>query len=196
MKPFFALLLLAVCLSCGGEKSIADTDGIETPTADTPDPNDGNTAIYDVDADDPYLISNGYFLGLTPGGSLAEFSDGLRKGVLQTGDGDFDVFYIDSAEGDELGYVTADPRDEQTIGYIFVTSPDVVTEKGVRVGISFAELKQRIGAVEVHGSEIEGYTYAQANGMAYRLDSGNWSYEVDVSTIAPETKVIEIVIEE
>lgn len=195
MKPIFAFVLLLICLSCGTDKSIADTTGLETPAADTPDPNDGNTAIYDVDADDPYLISNGYFLGLTPGGSLAEFSDGLRSGVLQTGEGDFDVFYIDSAEGDELGYVIADPRDEQTIGAIYITSKDVVTEKGVRVGISFAELQQRVGKVEVHGSEIEGYTYAYTDGMAYRLDSGNWSYEVDMSTIAPETEIIEIVID-
>ncbi|WP_020568989.1 hypothetical protein [Neolewinella persica] len=195
MKSIFAFLFLVVLMSCGNNKTIADTEGIETPAADTPDPNDGNTAIYDVDDDDPYLISNGYFLGLTPGGSLAEFVDGLRSGVLQTGDGDFDVHYIDSAEGDELGYVMADPRDGGTIGNIYITSPKVVTEEGIRVGISYSELVEKLGALEVHGSEIEGQTYAISDGISYRLDAGNWSYEIDPSTIEPDTKIIEIVVE-
>lgn len=197
MKSIFAFFLLFALFSCGSDKTIADTKGIETPAADTPDPNDGNTAIYDVDDDDPYLISNSHFLGLTPGGSLAEFVDGLRSGVLQTGEGDFDVHYIDSAEGDELGYVMADPRDENTIGNIYVTSPKVVTEKGIRVGMSYAELQEKMGRLEVHGSEIEGYThaYADADGLAFRLDSGNWSYEVDPTAIKPETEILEIVIE-
>ncbi|MFK8163373.1 MAG: hypothetical protein AB8H12_13000 [Lewinella sp.] len=197
MKSLFAFLLLIILMSCGNDQPATDTASIDVPTADAPAPppaidEDATTAVGN---DDPYLISNGYFLGLKPGGSLAEFVDGLRSDVLQTGEGDFDVHYIDSAEGDELGYVMADPRDEGTIGNIYITSPKVVTEKGVRVGMSYSALTEKMGQLEVHGSEIEGYTFANTEGMAFRLDAGNWSYEVDPSTIKPETKIIEIVIE-
>jgi hypothetical protein len=209
MKSIFAFLLLVVLMSCSNDKTSADTVDLEEPAADAPTadipantspedipaPNDGMTAASEVYDDDPYLVSNGYFLGLTPGGSMAEFVDGLRSGVLQTGEGDFDVHYIDSAEGDELGYVMADPRDEGTIGNIFITSTKVVTEEGIRVGMSFTELQEKMGELEVHGSEIEGQTYANSDGLSFRLDAGNWSYEIDPSTIKPETKILEIVVE-
>jgi hypothetical protein len=200
MKSIFALLLLVILMSCTNDKTSPEASDIDLPEADitagdAPAGNEEDVAIDKVDDDDPYLISNGNFLGLSPGGSMAEFVDGLRSGVLQTGEGDFDVHYIDSAEGDELGYVMADPRDEGTIGSIYITSAKVVTEKGVRVGTSFAELQQRMGKLAVNGSEIEGYTYATVGGLAFRLDAGNWSYEVDQSTIKPDTKVIEIVVE-
>jgi hypothetical protein len=203
MKAFFACLLLLVALSCGNEEVVADTGSIEMPAAATSSPPpaapavhvEEETAVSDTSDDEPYLVSNGYFLGLIPGGSLAEFIDGLRSDVLRTGEGDFDVHYIDSAEGDELGYVMADPRDEGTIGNIFITSTKVVTEKGVRVGMSYSELVEKMGELEVHGSEIEGQTYANSEGLAFRLDTGNWSYEIDPSTIKPDTKIIEIVVE-
>ena len=204
MKSIFAFLFLALLMSCGNDKTIVDTVDVEMPAADTlaedapeidtPAPNDGITANSEAYNDAPYLVSNGNFLGLTPGGSMVEFVDGLRSGVLQTGEGDFDVHYIDSAEGDELGYVMADPRDENTIGNIYITSTKVVTEKGIRVGMSFSELQEKMGELEVHGSEIEGRTYANSGGLSFRLDAENWSYEIDPSTIKPETEIIEIVV--
>jgi hypothetical protein len=206
MKSILAFLFLVVLMSCGNDKASTDTVEVEAPTADisTTAPPAADTPAADAPADsgemtpasdEPYLVSNGYFLGLTPGGSMIEFIDGLRSGVLQTGEGDFDVHYIDSAEGDELGYVMADPRDEGTIGNIFITSPKVVTEEGIRVGMSFSDLQEKIMALEVHGSEIEGRTYASGDGLSFRLDAGNWNYEVDPSAIKPETKILEIVVE-
>ena len=56
----------------------------------------------EIEEGSPYVVSNGFFLGMKPGGSIAEFKDGLRADVLQTGEGDFDVFYIDGAEGNEV----------------------------------------------------------------------------------------------
>lgn len=210
MKSILAFLFLLVLMSCGNDNASTDTVEVEAPTApitttapqaedtpaaDAPAESGGMTSASEEGNDEPYLVSNGYFLGLTPGGAMIEFIDGLRSGVLQTGEGDFDVHYIDSAEGDELGYVMADPRDENTIGNIFITSPKVVTEEGVRVGMSFSELQKKIMELEVHGSEIEGRTYANADGLSFRLDVGNWSYEINPSTIKPETKIIEIVVE-
>ncbi len=194
MKPIFSCFLCLFLFACGGGKADLET------TQDTPDAEPAPQTMTDEEIvataeENPYLISNGTFLGMAPGDDLTAFADGLRAGVLQTGEGDFDVFYLDGAEGNELGYLMPDPRDEATIGNIYVTSPDVVTEQGVRVGMSLAELEQRLGELEVHGSEIEGYTYAEKDGLAYRLDANIYTYEVDRAALKPETQVLEIVVD-
>lgn len=195
MKIFAFFLCLLVFAACGSEpKSITDTTGIETPAADTPDPNDGNTAIYDVDADDPYLLSNGYFLGMTPGESLVDFQDGLRAGQIRTGEGEFDVLFIDGAEGDELGYVYSMEGDEPTIDQITVTSPVVVTEKGVRVGLSFDELQQRLGPLEVYASEIESRVYASKDGITYRLNTNGTPGQTTAKDIDGNVEVMQIIL--
>ncbi|MEM9929004.1 MAG: hypothetical protein AAF840_04260 [Bacteroidota bacterium] len=192
MKPLFVVLCLFL-YACGGEAPPSPPDlaaeapktppsEVETPTAEA------------VAIDNPYRISNGIFLGMRPGGKLEAFADGLRADVLQTGEGDFDVFYIDGAEGNELGYLMADPNDESLIGSISITAEEVVTEEGISVGMTFAELEEKVGPVEVHGSEIEGYTYAYKYGLAYRLDVNFWSYEVDEAKIDPATKLLEILV--
>ncbi|TXF87569.1 hypothetical protein FUA23_18460 [Neolewinella aurantiaca] len=192
---FFLLLLLLFLVSCSSEPtSVTDTSGTETPAAETEDPNDGNTAIYDVDADDPYLVSNDYFLGMTPGGSLADFKDGLRNGELRTGEGAFEVFYIDGAEGDELGYVYSMDGAEGTIDQITITSPKVVTEEGVRVGLSFNELTQRLGELEVFASEIESRVYATKNGVTYRLNTNGTPGKTTAEDIKGDVEVAQIIL--
>lgn len=193
MKPAYCLLLCVLLCGCGGEEATIDasvTDTATIPVQEAPAP-----APEEIEEVSPYVVSNGFFLGMKPGGSIAEFKDGLRADVLQTGEGDFDVFYIDGAEGNELGYLMPDPRDEKMIGSIYITAEEVITEDGISVGMRFAELQEKIGEVAVHGSEIEGMTYASKNGLAYRLDTNIWTYEVDLSEIKPATKLLEIVIE-
>lgn len=199
MKNFSSLLFLALLLlflvSCGNEtKSITDIPEVETPDVETEDPNENNTAIYDVDADDPYLLSNGYFLGMTPGGSLADFKDGLRDGELKTGEGSFPVFYIDGAEGDELGYVYSMDGKDGKINEITITSPKVVTEEGVRVGLSFNELTQRIGELEVFASEIESRVYATKDGITYRLSTNGIAGKTTAEDIKGDVEVMQIIL--
>jgi len=184
-----------VFTACGSEpKSITDTTGLEDSADDTPAPNDDNTAIYDVDADDPYLLSNGYFLGMTPGGSLDDYIDGLRTGQIRTGEGEFDVLFIDAAEGDELGYVYTPDKTEPIIEQITITSPKVVTEKGVRVGLSFDELKQRLGPVEVYASEIESRVYATKDGITYRLNINGTPGKTTAADIGDDVEVMQIIL--
>ena len=199
MKNFPSLLFLALLLlfliSCGNEpKSVADIPDEETTTSDVEGPNEDNTAIYDVDDDDPYLLSNGYFLGMSPGGSLADFEDGLRDGELKTGEGTFPVFYIDGAEGDELGYVYSREGAAGTIDQITVTSPRVVTENGVRVGLSFNELSQRLGELEVFASEIESRVYATKDGITYRLATTGVAGKTSAEDIGGEVEVMQIIL--
>jgi|GEM_PF-1726834 hypothetical protein len=193
---FFFLLLVFLVASCNNQpETITDANDLEV-IADTTatNPNDGKLAIYDLSEDDPYKLTNGEFLGLKPGASLADHKEGLRDGKLRTGGGIFDVFYIDSAEGNELGYVLPDPRDPGAIRSIVITSPNVVTEKGVRIGIEFPELMQRLGVVSISGSEVESRVYAKAGQLQYRLDMASTSLNIKSSEVPAGTKVVEIVL--
>jgi hypothetical protein len=199
MKNFSTFLFLALLLlflaSCGSDpKSISDTSEVEIPVAAPEDPNADNTTIAEADTDDPYLISNEHFLGMAPGGSLADFKDGLRDGELKTGEGSFPVFYIDGAEGDELGYVYSMDGGDGSINEITITSPRVVTEKGVRVGLSFNELTQRLGEVEVFASEIESRVYASKDGITYRLATNGVAGKTSAEDIKGDVEVMQIIL--
>ncbi|SEQ89629.1 hypothetical protein [Neolewinella agarilytica] len=198
IKVIFLFPLLFLFSACGGDapETMDDRTSEEgTGEAILEDPNGDNTDNYAIDNEDPYLISTDGLLGMTPGKLLADFSAGLREGKLDTPEGEFDVLYIDGAEGEELGYLVPEPRDERMIGEITITSSKVVTAPGLRVGNTFAELQERLaGDLEVYGSEVEGRTYAVSDGVWYRLDAGNWMQDVDQGSIPPDTKVIEIVL--
>jgi len=193
--PLF-VVLLAFTACNNDQKTIADTTEIESPQTDMVMGNEDQNAIYDVnaDADDPYLLSNGYFLGMTPGGSLADYKDGLRAGEIRTGEGEFEVLFIDGAEGDELGFVYSMESEEPTIDEITITSPVVVTEKGVRVGTSFKELQQRLGPVEVFASEIESRVYATKDGITYRLDTNGEPGKTTADDVGEDVTVMQIIL--
>jgi len=198
IKLILLLQLSLLFIACGADApdTMEDRTSAEgTGEAVLEDPNGDNTDNYAIDEDDPYLINADGLLGMTPGSVLADFSAGLREGKLETGEGEFDVYYIDGAEGEELGYLVPEPRDESLIGEITITSTKVVTEPGLRVGNTFAELQERLQSdLEVYGSEAEGRTYAVSKGVWYRLDAGNWMQDIEQSTIPPDTRVIEIVL--
>lgn len=197
MKVLILLVVLLALAACTNEpKAITDTTDIPPLETDTVIGNEDQTSIYDVnaDADDPYLISNGYFLGMTPGGSLADYKDGLRTGQISTGEGEFEVLFIDGAEGDELGFVYSGESDEPTIDQITITSPVVVTDKGVRVGLSFKALQQRLGPVEVYASEIESRVYATKDGITYRLNTNGAPGQTTAKDIDGDVEVMQIIL--
>lgn len=192
---FLFLLFLFLILGCASEP-LADTttSGEETSVATDLPPGDAPAAGENPGDLAPYKLVNGTFLGLQAGAPLASHKAGLRDGKLRTGEGTFDVFFIDSAEGDELGYVLPDPRDPGAIRSITITSPNVVTEKGVRTGIEFPELMQRLGVVSISGSEIEGRVYAKSGNLLYRLGMTSTSPNIKSSEVPAGTKVTEIVL--
>ena len=194
-----ALLLSTLLCTCDRAPTTETPDegaGVDTKMEDDLSTlNDGNTDLYDVDPEDPYLISNGSLLGFKPGEPLAAYRDALRPGKIRDGEGTHEVFFIDGAEGGELGYLMASPTDPETIGDIYITSPAVVTEQGIRIGATYAELQERIGAINFHGSEIEGRIFGSQDGLAYRLDGHSTEYAMDNSGINPETPIVQIVIE-
>ena len=185
MKPLVLLSLLLIACS-DAPPTTPETRPVENPNA-------GNTAIYDVDPDDPYEIGDGEFLDMAPGDSLATFAAFLLPGTLRTGEGEFDVHYIRGRRQDTLGYVYS--SDDTLIESITVTSEDAVTQDGIRVGNTYAELYERRGSVPVTGVEIEARVYADDPPFRYRLGMNAGPGPVDSADIAPDTPIWEIIID-
>ena len=192
-----ALLFTFIVSTCDSRPNDVEGAGVDTPPEAGVDrtPNDGNLDIYDVDPEDPYLLSNRTLLGLKPGEPIAPYTDALRKGKLKTGEGNFAGYYIDGAEGGELGFMMPDTEDETLIGDIYIFSPSVVTEEGIRVGLSYSELTERLGAIDFYGSEIESRVYGEHEGLRYQLDiNSNTPEKIAAGDIPASTKVKAIVI--
>lgn len=144
--------------------------------------------------DDNYMIKNKSFQGVSIGDKLADKAIKMTKVVMQTGEGDFVTYEIKNAAGEKLAYVMPDPRDPTVVGDITIVSSKAMTSKGVRVGMTLAELKKRIGDLTVHGSEIESRTSVAKDNTRYRLDAANSTYEIDQDKVSDDIKILEITI--
>lgn len=152
MLRYLPLLLLLAC---------NDRPPTTPETRPVENPNAGNTAIYDVDADDPYEVGNGSFLDLTPGQTVSSTDDRLE----QTEEG----YNLLGRKGERLGTVTFDK--DNRIKRITITSAAVVSRYGIRVGLSYPELIERTGATMiVHPEDYE--NYAVHDGLLFALSQG------------------------
>lgn len=137
-------------------------------------------------------ITSTSFRGISVGDNISQHTDYIQKETLQTGEGDFEVYRIKDFNNHPVGYLIPDPTDVTLVGDITIESPTANTAQGIKVGSTFEELSKAIPNIPVHGSEIEGRTYAIDNNLAYRLNAAHFSYEIDPSKIAPTTKITEI----
>ncbi|MFT4687301.1 MAG: hypothetical protein ACJATN_000035 [Neolewinella sp.] len=196
---FTALLCFLALTDCQNESPNAGADQSDAPatyseTAPTTETKPAATATRKkLTADDPFVISGGTVLGIRPGDAIASVNN-AKKATLKTGEGDFTVYTLVEG-GRELGYLMPDPNDSKSIRSIHVSSGRLMTLEGISVGSTFAELDKAVSGVVVHGSEVEGRTYATAGKTKFLLKAANFSYEVDKSKIKPGTKIIEIVVE-
>jgi len=139
-------------------------------------------------------IDNNAFRGITIGDKIADHADYIQKETLKTGEGAFEVYRIKDFNNNPAGYLIPDPKEESLVGDITVETQMAATAEGIKVGGTFQDLITAIPKVEVHGSEIEGRTYATYDNLSYRLDAANFSYKVDKSKIPAATKIMQIVI--
>lgn len=137
------------------------------------------------------LIETTSFYGISIGDDISEHADKLKKALLQTGEGDFDIFEIRKGE-DVLGFIFPNYKDETKVGDITVTSPLASTKEGLKVGSTFEELEKVFTDFVINGSEIEGYTHVEAAGLAYKLDVYMQEQNIDKSKIDKSTKITEI----
>lgn len=140
------------------------------------------------------LIGPNSFRGIHVGDLISKHLEYVQKTKMRTGEGVFEVYEIKDFDNNPAGYFLPDPRDKQLVGDITVKSPKAQTAMGLKIGDTFQDLQKVFPDIAVHGSEIEGRTYATANHLSYRLDTPNFSYEVDPSKIPGATKITEITI--
>lgn len=191
----FFLTLLAALAACGNETATETRMPTEAQMETLPEAQTPIETIPEASTDNPYLISNGSFIGFKPGEPLREYVDALRPGKIRTGEGEFEVYFIDAAEGYELGYFMPAGPDDSEIGDIWITSPNVVTEEGMHVGLTYEDLNERVGEVKFYGSEIEGMVLGFKEGIGYRLDMYESVVKFDNATIKGETEITQLVIE-
>jgi hypothetical protein len=135
------------------------------------------------------------FRGIQVGDAIAKHGAYTKKTKLKMGEGSFDVYEIRDFENNRAGYFELDPNNKLLVGDITVESPKARTNEGLKVGDSFQALSKIFPLTEVHGSEVEGRTYAHTGKIAYRLDVPNFKYDVDKSKISATAKITQIIIE-
>ncbi|AFM05035.1 hypothetical protein Fleli_2678 [Bernardetia litoralis DSM 6794] len=146
----------------------------------------------EVKEDNELIIYEKSFLGLSSDMKISDYKGTLEKGLLQTGEGDFEKFDVKDKDGNVVAYFV--PFEEK-VGSITVTSELAKTEDGIKIGDTFGTLLDKYPNLKVYGSEIEGYTQAIVNDeLGYRLDEQHYNYELKTSEIKKETKIIEITI--
>lgn len=140
------------------------------------------------------LIGQNSFRGIQVGDSISKHLEYIQKTKLRTGEGAFEVYEIKDFDNNPAGYFLPDPKEKLLVGDITVKSPKAQTEKGIKIGDTFQDLLKVFPDIAVHGSEIEGRTYATAHHLSYRLDMANFRYEIDKAKIPATTKITEITI--
>ena len=140
------------------------------------------------------LIKENSFQGIAPGDKIVSHSKNTEKNILKTGEGEFVSYQIKNKKFGTVGFFLPDPNDETLVGNITIDAPQAKTIKGINIGSTFKELMKKYPKAKVHGSEIEGRTYARNGQLSFRLNTSHFSYEVDPSKISEDTEVVEILI--
>lgn len=184
LSSFFILLM-----SCNETK---------TPTTETKEETT-NTRIEvapteEVTKEIPLTIFQNSFLTISPGDQVEEHKAVIEEGLLQTGEGDFDIYNIKDAKNDVVAYFLANPIDNELIGDIYITSPLAKTEDGIGIGHTFGDLLAKYPDLEVHGSEIEAQTFANQGNLSFKIDEPHSTYDLETSAVSKEAKIIEIIV--
>ncbi|MEM6362190.1 MAG: hypothetical protein AAF731_19025 [Bacteroidota bacterium] len=118
---------------------------------------------------DDLTIYSENFYGIVLGRPVSDFFGQLKKGMLETGEGSFKVYYIQSSSGEELGYLLEDEKD-QTIESIVVTSSLYSTQQDIKIGSTYQQVKESFPEVKMVRSEIESRLFARSGNFTFFFD--------------------------
>ncbi len=199
--PYLILLIISLIMACKTEKkqptdnksSVIDT----IISAKSVEKTNDSTKFEEEYIEDEYdemkfmpPIENDSYLGVVIGTSINDYQNILKPGELESGEGVFDVHYI-IYKVDTLGYAFGN----DIIESIHVWDSRGSTNKGIRVGTTFGELKDILKKPKVHGSEIEARVHVFSENHMYRLDYHSIEYNLDYSEIPDTVIVKEIIIQ-
>jgi hypothetical protein len=188
LKTLVLLVTLFILLiSCEENKAPA--------TETTEEISDTTTEVAPTEEEEvPLTIFQNSFLTISPGNQIAEHKAVIEEDLLQTGEGDFEIYNIKDQKNKVVAYFLADPMDNEIIGDIYITSRLAQTEDGIGIGHTFGDLLTKYPDLEVHGSEIESQTFANLGSLSFKLDEPHVTYDLEISAVSKEAKILEIVI--
>ncbi len=188
MKFCVLIIVFASLFSCGSTQTKeAESTEVEVTTTET-------EVKEEPKKETDLIIYQKSFMGLSPDTKIIDYKGTLEKGLLQTGDGDFDILNMKDDKGNVVAYFLPFGEKEDKVGSITVTTELAKTEDGIKIGDTFGTLLEKYPNLQVFGSEIEGYTQAVVGNLGYRLDEQHYNYELKVSEVKKETEIIEIIV--
>lgn len=140
------------------------------------------------------IFQNSFF-GISPGSKVADHEAIIEKGLLQTGEGDFEIYNIKDKKYGVLGYFFIDYNNNELVSSIHITSPLAKTEENIGIGSSFGDLLAKYENLEVHGSEIESQTFASQGSLAFKIDEPHSSYDLEINAISKKAMILEVLID-
>lgn len=199
LKFCVLIVVFASLFSCGSsqtkETESTQTEVVEEKTVETTETEiKEETTESNVQDNTELIIYQKSFLGLSPDMKISDYKGTLEKGLLQTGEGDFDILNVKDDKGNVVAYFLPFGEKEDKVGSITVTSELAKTEDGIKIGDTFGTLLEKYPNLKVYGSEIEGYTQAVVGDLGFRLDEQHYTYELKTSEIKKNTEIIEITI--
>ena len=143
MNRILSFCLLGLLLSC--QPATSSTENADDATTEDDHQSEASNHSTEAPSVDPtdtkLLITRNSFMGIQPGDNIIDHQAYLKKDLLQTGEGDFEIFLIHVPKGNPLGYLHPDPNDEERVGMIVDTSPQAKTEDGLSVGMTLGDLR-------------------------------------------------------
>lgn len=196
-KKYIVILIIGLLSACRnknknlhsqGQSTVVDIVVTDKSPETTFEPTTTEDELFDEMKFMPPIEYNSY-LGIEIGKSINNYHTLLKPGVLETGEGSFNVQYI-IYQSDTLGYVLG----KSAIESIHIWDARGATNDGVRVGTTFKELTTLLKDPEVHGSEIESRVHVLNKTYMYRLNYNSIDYHIDQSRIPDTVRVKEIIV--
>lgn len=160
-------------------------------------PNTDHKIVEEINKEEeeiPLIVFQNSILSMSPGHPIKEYETVIEKGLLETGEGDFEIFNLKDSKGNVVAYFLPDPNDNSLIGDIYITSSEAQTEDGIKIGQTFGDLLDKHADLEVHGSEIEAQTFANYGNLSFEIDEAHSTYDLDINAVSKEAKIVLIVI--
>lgn len=190
---FMLLTIIALLLfNCGEEPSTSTAQKAKDALATKPIKQD-NTEV-EVTKKPLWIASDKAFYGIEVQRPIASYGDKLSKTTTTNGEGTFEIYEIKDNTDNVLAHVYPNPNDESLVGDIVIMNEKISTEKGVKIGTTFGELKAKFDDYKVHGSEVESRVHFYQGNHAYRLNHVSNEYDLDENEIPDDSKVIEMII--
>jgi len=171
MRFFLFIVGFSLLSACQTEKTSEEN----TSTPPSTETASSKVSTIDVQAMMDALGLAGIEMRTSMAEVLEKASQKIERGSVENGEGLFDVYKVLNEQGAELAnlYYVEGEDGTEILFDIEITSDQIATPEGIRVGDPLSKLRDVYDNIKITGSEIEGWTHAQVGKVAFRLDAYN-----------------------